>query len=82
MKIVNKTDQPQRFTIALATSEGFQLQGMTTPTLEPSEVQSLRLRVVVDAKQLKQTVTPIEFIVADQLGETYRHDSRFIGEVN
>lgn len=82
LKIVNKTDQPQRFTIALATSEGFQLQGMTTPTLEPSEVQSLRLRVVVDAKQLKQTVTPIEFIVADQLGETYRHDSRFIGEVN
>ena len=79
LKIANKSDVAQQYRISVSGNAPFKLIGVTTPIVEAGEVESLRLRVVVDQKLLSGKISNVEFKVKTEDEKTYTHDSRFIG---
>jgi cytochrome c oxidase accessory protein FixG len=79
LKIANKTDSAQQYRISVSGLAAFQLAGVSQAVVQAGEVESLRLRVLVDEDTLTKTVSNVVFKVQTDDGKTYTHDSRFIG---
>ena len=79
VKIANKSELAQSFTITVKGEADFSIVGVTTPSVSAGEVESIPVRVTVDANAISRPILPLEFHVVDQAGELYIHESRFIG---
>ena len=81
LKILNKSQLPQEYTIAATGFESLQLIGNTELTVAGGEVATVPITVAVDPELVTERVQQITFIVRSSDGEVeQQHSSSFIYE--
>ncbi|WP_248804804.1 cytochrome c oxidase accessory protein CcoG [Pseudomonas sp. MWU13-2100] len=65
LKVINKTQQPQRYRLELQDSEGFQLQGKAELSLAAGEIVDLPVSVVMLGDKPKSSSQVLSFKVVD-----------------
>lgn len=80
LKIINKTQQPQRYAIALDNSPEFALQGTQQIKLAAGEIIDLPVSVVLLKPNAVKSAEPLKFIVSniEALDQQVSADSTFI----
>ncbi|SHI23925.1 cytochrome c oxidase accessory protein CcoG [Ferrimonas marina] len=82
LKILNKTEQPQQFALAVEGLDTYQWQGPQSIEVKAGEVFTLPVSIAVDPVELDRPMRDITFIVADrQNGTEARAASRFISQM-
>lgn len=80
LKVLNKTQNTQRYLISVTGIEGLRLEGTTQLELAPGELAEISLRAVIDPDKLTVSNQPIEFFVtAEDQSTQVSEESRFIG---
>ena len=80
LKVLNKTQDPQRYVISVSGVEGLVLQGKTEVAVASGQLVEVLLRAEIEPGKLPATNMPIEFTVtAEGDGATVSEESRFIG---
>ncbi|WP_248768169.1 cytochrome c oxidase accessory protein CcoG [Pseudomonas sp. MWU12-2345] len=84
LKVINKTQQPQRYRLELLDSEGFQLQGKTELNLAAGEIADLPVSVAMLGDRPKSSSQELSFKVVDSdEPEVYSvAKSRFVAPLN
>ena len=84
LKIINKTQEPQRYRVSLNNAEGFQLQGKTELTLAPGEITDVPVSVAMLADRPTSSSQTLVFVVTDTDEPTVRSvaKSRFVAPMN
>ena len=84
LKVINKTQQPQRYRLELVDSEGFQLQGKTELNLAAGEIADLPVSVAMLGDKPKSSSQEVSFKVVDSdEPEVYSvAKSRFVAPLN
>ncbi|MBV6754362.1 cytochrome c oxidase accessory protein CcoG [Pseudomonas chlororaphis] len=84
LKVINKTQQPQRYRLELVDSEGFQLQGKTELNLAAGEIADLPVSVAMLGNRPKSSSQEVSFKVVDSdEPEVYSvAKSRFVAPLN
>jgi len=84
LKVINKTQQPQRYRLELLDSEGFQLQGKTELSLAAGEIADLPVSVAMLGDRPKSSSQELSFKVLDSdEPEVYSvAKSRFVAPLN
>ena len=84
LKIINKTQQPQHYRVALQQGDDFQLNGKTELTLAPGEIAEVPVSVSLLAERPKSSSQPLEFVVTDTADPGVRSvaQSRFVAPIN
>ncbi|NWA24292.1 cytochrome c oxidase accessory protein CcoG [Pseudomonas gingeri] len=84
LKVINKTQQPQRYRLELLDSDGFQLQGKTELNLAAGEIADLPVSVVMVADKPKSSSQELSFKVidSDEPGVYSVAKSRFVAPRN
>ena len=84
LKIINKTQQPQHYRVALQQGDDFQLNGKTELTLAPGEIAEVPVSVALLAERPKSTSQTLEFVVTDTANPAVRSvaQSRFVAPIN
>jgi len=84
LKIINKTQQPQHYRVALQQGDDFQLNGKTELTLAPGEIAEVPVSVALLAEPPKSSSQTLEFVVTDTADPGVRSvaQSRFVAPIN
>lgn len=84
LKIINKTQQPQHYRVALQQGDDFQLNGKTELTLAPGEIAEVPVSVALLAERPKSSSQTLEFVVTDTADPGVRSvaQSRFVAPIN
>ena len=84
LKIINKTQQPQHYRVALQQGDDFQLNGKTELTLAPGEIAEVPVSVALLAEPPKSSSQTLEFVVTDTADPAVRSmaQSRFVAPIN
>jgi len=84
LKVINKTQQSQRYRLELVDSEGFQLQGKTELNLAAGEIADLPVSVAMLGDKPKSSSQEVSFKVVDSdEPEVYSvAKSRFVAPLN
>jgi len=84
LKVINKTQQPQRYRLELLDSDGFQLQGKTELNLAAGEIADLPVSVAMLGDRPKSSSQELSFKVVDSdKPEVYCvAKSRFVAPLN
>jgi cytochrome c oxidase accessory protein FixG len=84
LKVINKTQQRQRYHLALVEGTGFQLQGKTELSLDPGEIVDLPVSVALLAEHPSSSSQTIVFEVVDSHNPEVRSQakSRFVAPIN
>ena len=84
LKIINKTQQPQHYRVALQQGDDFQLNGKTELTLAPGEIAEVPVSVALLAEPPKSSSQTLEFVVTDTSDPGVRSvaQSRFVAPIN
>jgi len=84
LKIINKTQQRQRYQLELVDSDGFQLQGKTELNLAAGEIVDLPVSVVLVTDKPKSSSQAVSFKVvdSDEPGVYSVAKSRFVAPLN
>ena len=84
LKVINKTQQARHYTISLADSEDFELQGQRQLALAPGEIVDVPVSVVLVAERAASVSQPLYFAVTDSAEPTQRvtAKSAFVAPVN
>ncbi|WP_404400790.1 cytochrome c oxidase accessory protein CcoG [Idiomarina seosinensis] len=82
LKIVNKSQQEQTYSISVEGMADYRLLGDTTKSVDAGEVGSLPVTLAVPPGELQQQVTEFNFVVQslDDSSVTLTHETRFIYE--
>ncbi|MGF1779454.1 cytochrome c oxidase accessory protein CcoG [Vibrio nomapromontoriensis] len=78
LKIINKTQQEQQYTLSVSGLESVVWYGKQTITVEPGEVLNLPMSLGVDPEQLSSPVATIQFILSDNNDFSIEVESRFL----
>ena len=83
LKVINKTQQPQRYAISLASQRPLALQGAGELQLQPGEMRSLPVTVALTGSS-QGSPQRLTFILRDlnQLGHSVSTDSTFVSPAN
>ncbi|NQD94262.1 cytochrome c oxidase accessory protein CcoG [Pseudomonas sp. CrR25] len=65
LKLINKSQQPRRYRIALVESGDFELHGARTLALAPGEIRDVPVSVALTAERAASTTQPLRFEVHD-----------------
>ncbi|MDD2061147.1 cytochrome c oxidase accessory protein CcoG [Pseudomonas sp. GD03860] len=84
LKVINKTQQPQRYRLRLVDAEGFELHGKTEFTLDAGEMSELPVSVALLAERAQSSSQEIGFEVldTDEPGVASIAHSRFVAPLN
>ncbi|WP_258807920.1 cytochrome c oxidase accessory protein CcoG [Pseudidiomarina sp. CB1] len=81
LKVLNKSQLPQTFTIAVAGFERTQLSGNTTVTIDGGSIATVPVTLAVHPDDVTQRVHDIRFVVTSADGEvTEQHETSFLYE--
>ncbi|MBY6199430.1 cytochrome c oxidase accessory protein CcoG [Vibrio hangzhouensis] len=78
LKIINKTQTEQKYTLSVSGLEGATWYGRQTIIVEPGEVFNLPMSLGADPQQLSSPVSTIQFILRDSNDFSLQVESRFI----
>ena len=84
LKIINKTQERQQYTVSLVDGEGFELHGKTELSLAPGEIVDVPVSVAMIADRPSSSSQQISFKVSDS-DEPHIHSvahSRFVAPLN
>ncbi|WP_261816316.1 cytochrome c oxidase accessory protein CcoG [Vibrio gallicus] len=81
LKVINKTQQPQQYTLSVEGLNKEKWYGRQTINVAPGEVFSLPISLGVNPDELSSSVTHIEFILNDAQGFSTVTESRFIKQL-
>ncbi|MNN19969.1 Ubp3 associated protein Bre5 [compost metagenome] len=65
LKLINKTQQPQRYRLSLADAAGYRLQGELEQRLEPGEIRDFAVSVAQLGDSSSGGPAPLQFHVRD-----------------
>ena len=84
LKVINKTQLPQRYRLRLVDAEGFELHGKTEFTLDAGEMSELPVSVAMLAERAQSSSQTIGFEVVDtdEPGIASTAHSRFVAPLN
>ncbi|MNJ68531.1 Ubp3 associated protein Bre5 [compost metagenome] len=84
LKVINKTQLPQRYRLRLVDAEGFELHGKTEFTLDAGEMSELPVSVAMLAERAQSSSQTIGFEVVDtdEPGVASTAHSRFVAPLN
>ncbi|MCW2272246.1 MULTISPECIES: cytochrome c oxidase accessory protein CcoG [Pseudomonas] len=84
LKVINKTQLPQRYRLRLVDAEGFELHGKTEFTLDAGEMSELPVSVAMLAERAPSSSQTIGFEVVDtdEPGVASTAHSRFVAPMN
>ena len=84
LKVINKTQSPQRYELRLVDAEGFALNGKTAFVIPAGEMSELPVSVALLADRPTSSAQQITFEVRDSDEPTIysRADSRFVAPLN
>jgi len=80
LKVANKQDKPLSINVGVESAIPLVLMGAAQYSIGAAEVESFRVRVQANKKDMTKLVIPIVFSI-DADGEQYTHESRLIGEL-
>ncbi|ASI89412.1 cytochrome c oxidase accessory protein CcoG [Vibrio mediterranei] len=78
LKVINKTQQEQQYTLSVSGLENATWYGRQTISVEPGEVYNLPISLGADPEQLSSPVSTIQFILSDSNDFSTEVESRFI----
>ncbi|MFA0439648.1 cytochrome c oxidase accessory protein CcoG [Vibrio sp. 10N.286.49.C2] len=78
LKVINKTQQEQKYTLTVAGLDSATWYGKQTVIVDPGEVLSLPMSLGVDPDQLDSPVVTIQFILSDSNDFSVEVESRFV----
>ncbi|MCG9790590.1 cytochrome c oxidase accessory protein CcoG [Vibrio mediterranei] len=78
LKVINKTQQEQQYTLSVSGLENATWYGRQTISVEPGEVFNLPISLGADPEQLSSPVSTIQFILSDSNDFSTEVESRFI----
>ncbi|MFC5079139.1 Ubp3 associated protein Bre5 [Vibrio thalassae] len=78
LKVINKTQQKQQYTLSVSGLENATWYGRQTISVEPGEVYNLPISLGADPEQLSSPVSTIQFILNDNNDFSTEVESRFI----
>ncbi|MGR5178647.1 cytochrome c oxidase accessory protein CcoG [Vibrio parahaemolyticus] len=78
LKIINKTQTEQKYSLSVSGLEGATWYGRQTIIVEPGEVFNLPMSLGADPQQLSSPVSTIQFILRDSNDFSLQVESRFI----
>lgn len=78
LKVINKTQQEQQYTLSVSGLEDATWYGRQTITVEPGEVYNLPMSLGADPDELSSPVSTIQFILSDSNDFSVQVESRFI----
>ncbi|WP_095109886.1 cytochrome c oxidase accessory protein CcoG [Pseudomonas sp. Irchel 3E20] len=84
LKVINKTQERQQYTVSLVDGEGFELHGKTELSLAPGEIVDVPVSVAMIADRPSSSSQQISFKVSDS-DEPHIHSvahSRFVAPLN
>ncbi|OIQ25071.1 cytochrome c oxidase accessory protein CcoG [uncultured Vibrio sp.] len=81
LKIINKTQQVQRYDLDVSGLSDVSWYGRQTIQVQPGEVLSLPMSLGINPDNLDSSVTTIQFILSDSDDFSIQIESRFIGEL-
>ncbi|MEB0042049.1 MULTISPECIES: cytochrome c oxidase accessory protein CcoG [unclassified Pseudomonas] len=84
LKIINKTQQPQQYHLALVEGKGFEYHGKTEVSLAAGEIIDIPVSVAMIADHPTSSSQSISFEVVDDADSTVRSlaQSRFVAPIN
>ncbi|MNI59363.1 NADH dehydrogenase subunit I [compost metagenome] len=84
LKVINKTQQRQDYTLSLVDSEGFELQGKTELSLAAGEIVDVPVSVVMTTERAASSSQALSFRVADSDEPEIESvaKSRFVAPIN
>ncbi|WP_418641822.1 cytochrome c oxidase accessory protein CcoG [Vibrio chaetopteri] len=78
LKVINKTQQEQQYTLSVSGIKDATWYGRQTITVEPGEVYNLPMSLGADPDALSSPVSTIQFILSDSNDFSVQVESRFI----
>ena len=81
LKIINKTQQPQEYTLSVSGLSDASWYGKQTVQVAPGEVLNLPMSLGVNPENLSSPVSTIQFILSDSEQFTVTVESRFIKQL-
>ncbi|GAB2640528.1 cytochrome c oxidase accessory protein CcoG [Vibrio panuliri] len=81
LKIINKTQQPQEYTLSVSGLSDVSWYGKQTVQVAPGEVLNLPMSLGVNPENLSSPVSTIQFILSDSEQFTVTVESRFIKQL-
>ncbi|MGR5298216.1 cytochrome c oxidase accessory protein CcoG [Vibrio mediterranei] len=78
LKVINKTQQEQQYTLSVSGLENATWYGRQTISVEPGEVYNLPISLGANPEQLSSPVSTIQFILSDSNDFSTEVESRFI----
>lgn len=80
LKVINKTQQPQRYRLSLAAGQPFRLNGPSDLHLDAGEILAVPVSLVLEHEPLGRSPAPVHFELINQASAKERHqaDSTFI----
>ncbi|MDA9558056.1 cytochrome c oxidase accessory protein CcoG [Vibrio sp.] len=78
LKVINKTQQPQTYTLRVEGIENISWYGKQTIVVQPGEIRNRPISLGINEERLSTSVTKINFILEDTEGFSITIESRFI----
>ena len=63
LKVINKTQQPQRYALTLANSPDLRLQAPAQLQLNPGEILDVPVTVIQENQQDTSSTLPVQFVI-------------------